>query len=113
MPAPLSVAAIGTSLFKQRVAYLYEARFNYPGRLRLLAMSQPIVVTLPHQLGKAEAVRRLRASFSDAQSGGAGLFVFKNQWSGDHLDFRASMLPDQSSPVTEPGQGRRGRIGRT
>jgi Putative polyhydroxyalkanoic acid system protein (PHA_gran_rgn) len=22
----------------------------------------------------------------------AGLFVFKNQWSGDHLDFRASML---------------------
>ena len=50
-------------------------------------MSQPIVVTLPHQLSKAEAVRRLKASFSDAQSGGAGLFVFKNQWSGDHLDF--------------------------
>jgi len=37
-------------------------------------------------------VRRLQASFSDAQSGGAGLFLFKNQWSGDHLDFRASML---------------------
>ena len=55
-------------------------------------MSQPIVVTLPHQLGKDEAVRRLQPSVSDAQSGGAGLFVFKNQWSGDHLDFRASML---------------------
>jgi hypothetical protein len=55
-------------------------------------MPQPIVVTLPHKLGKAEAVRRLRASFGDAQSGGAGLFVFKNQWSGDRLDFRASML---------------------
>jgi Putative polyhydroxyalkanoic acid system protein (PHA_gran_rgn) len=55
-------------------------------------MSQPIVVTLPHQLGKDEAVRRLRASFGDAQSGGAGLFLFKNQWSGDHLDFRARML---------------------
>ena len=27
-------------------------------------MSQPIVVTLPHQLGKAEALRRLQASFS-------------------------------------------------
>jgi hypothetical protein len=62
------------------------------GSSSIEAMSQPIIVTLPHQLGKDEAVRRLRASFSDAQSGGAGLFLFKNQWSGDHLDFRASML---------------------
>jgi hypothetical protein len=55
-------------------------------------MSQPIVVSLPHRLGKAEALRRLKASFTDVQSGGGPLFVFKNQWSGDHLDFRASML---------------------
>ena len=55
-------------------------------------MSEPIVVTLPHQLGKAEAVRRLKASFSDVQLGGGGFFVLKNQWSGDHLDFRASVL---------------------
>ena len=55
-------------------------------------MSQPIVVTLPHQLGKAEALRRLQASFSDTQSGGGSLLVVKNQWSGDHLDFRASLL---------------------
>ena len=55
-------------------------------------MSQPIVVSLPHRLGKVEALRRLKASFSGAQSGGGPLFVFKNQWSGDHLDFRASML---------------------
>ena len=55
-------------------------------------MSQPIVVTLPYQLGKAEALRRLRASFSDAQSSGASFLVVKNQWSGDHLDFRASLL---------------------
>ena len=54
-------------------------------------MSQPIVVTLPHQLGKAEAVRRLR-QVSMMPSQAVGLFVFKNQWSGDHLDFRGSML---------------------
>jgi hypothetical protein len=36
----------------------------------------------------------LKASFSDAESSGAGFFVFKNQWSGDHLDFRASMLTE-------------------
>ena len=33
-------------------------------------MSEPIIVTLPHQLGKAEALRRLQASFSNAQSSG-------------------------------------------
>jgi len=53
-------------------------------------MSQPIVVSLPHRLGKAEALRRLKASFSDGQSGGGPFFGFKNP--GDHLDFRASML---------------------
>ena len=55
-------------------------------------MSQPIVVSLPHQLGKAEALRRLQTSLNDAQLSSGGLFLFKNHWSGDHLDFRASML---------------------
>jgi hypothetical protein len=55
-------------------------------------MSQPIVVSLPHQLGKAEAARRLQTSFKDAQSKGGTFFTFNNQWSGDHLDFRASLL---------------------
>jgi Putative polyhydroxyalkanoic acid system protein (PHA_gran_rgn) len=54
-------------------------------------MSQPIVVSLPHRLGKAEALRRLQTSFNDAQSKGGAFFTFKNQWSGDHLDFRASL----------------------
>jgi Putative polyhydroxyalkanoic acid system protein (PHA_gran_rgn) len=55
-------------------------------------MSHSIVVSLPHRLGKAEALRRLQASLNDAQLSSGGLFLFKNQWSGDHLDFRASML---------------------
>ena len=38
-------------------------------------MSQPIVVTLPHRLGKAEALRRLQVSFRDARSSGAGFGV--------------------------------------
>jgi hypothetical protein len=64
-------------------------------------MSQPIVVTLPHRLGKAEAVRRLQASFSDAQSSSGSLFVFKNQWSGDHLDFRASFLGQSTTGTVD------------
>jgi hypothetical protein len=66
-------------------------------------MSQPIVVTLPHRLGKAEALRRLKASFSDAQSSGASLFVIKNQWSDDHLDFRASLLGQSATGTVDVG----------
>jgi hypothetical protein len=64
-------------------------------------MSRPIIVTLPHRLGKAEALRRLQASFSNAQSSGAGLFVFKNQWSDDHLDFRASLLGQSTTGTVD------------
>lgn len=56
-------------------------------------MSQPIVVTIPHQLGKAEALRRLQRGFSDSGSSpGAKFLVLKNKWSGEHLDFQASLL---------------------
>jgi len=64
-------------------------------------MSEPIVVTLPHQLGKAEALRRLQASFSNAQSSGGSLLVFKNQWLGDHLDFRASLLGQNTTGTVD------------
>jgi len=54
---------------------------------------QPIVLTLPHHLGKAEALRRLKAGFQHTEAQSAGSFVaFQNKWSGDHLDFRASIL---------------------
>ena len=88
-------------------------------------MSQPIVVSLPHRLGKAEALRRLQTSFNDAQSSGGGLFIFKNQWSGDHLDFRASLLGQTTTgtvdvaedhvrlevPVLDAGQQGKGACG--
>src|SRR5262245_50142134 len=71
------------------------------GLRRQPGMSQPIVVTLPHQLGKAEALRRLQASFSNAQSSGPGLLMFKSQWSGEHLDFRASLLGQNTTGTVD------------
>lgn len=56
-------------------------------------MSQPIVVTIPHRLGKEEAVRRLKAGFGRMRSSfGESFAVLKDEWAGDHLDFRASLL---------------------
>ena len=76
-------------------------------------MSQPIVVTLPHRLGKAEALRRLQVSFRDAQSSGAGFMVFKNQWSGDHMDFRASLLGQSTCGTVDVCRGPRQARGAT
>ena len=56
-------------------------------------MSQPVVVTIPHRLGKQEAVRRLQAGFGKVRSSfGESFMVLKDEWAGDHLDFRASLL---------------------
>jgi hypothetical protein len=64
-------------------------------------VSQPIIVTLPHRLGKAEALRRLKVSFGDNQPGGGGFLVLRNQWSGDHLDFRASVLGQNATGTVD------------
>ena len=56
-------------------------------------MSQPVVVTIPHKLGKAEATRRLQAGFTKVRSTfGQSFVVLEDQWAGEHLDFRASLL---------------------
>ena len=56
-------------------------------------MSKPLVVSIPHQLGKEEAVRRLKSGFGRARTTfGENLAVIDENWSGDHLDFRAGVL---------------------
>jgi hypothetical protein len=57
------------------------------------AMSKPLIVEIPHQLGKQEAVRRLRSGFSRTRETLGGNFaVIDETWSGEHLDFRVSVL---------------------
>ncbi len=51
-------------------------------------MGKPITVTIPHQLGRAEARRRIEQGFGDFSrhlGGTAG--AFSKAWSGDRLDF--------------------------
>ena len=56
-------------------------------------MPQPIVVTIPHRLGKDEAKRRLQSGLSNVRSHVSDSFVtLKDAWAGDHLDFQASLL---------------------
>jgi hypothetical protein len=56
-------------------------------------MSRPVVVTIPHRLSRQEAVKRLKAGFSNVRTSfGQGFVVVKDEWAGDHLDFRATLL---------------------
>jgi Putative polyhydroxyalkanoic acid system protein (PHA_gran_rgn) len=56
-------------------------------------MSPPLTVTIPHHLGKQEAVSRLRAGLSSARSHfGQVLAVEEEIWNGDTVEFRVRAL---------------------
>jgi len=63
-------------------------------------MSKPLVVSIPHRLGKAEAVRRLKAGLATAQSDFKHVFTVQEEtWVGDNLTFRLTLLRQPASGV--------------
>ncbi|HEY2533370.1 MAG TPA: polyhydroxyalkanoic acid system family protein [Xanthobacteraceae bacterium] len=56
-------------------------------------MSKPLIVSIPHRLGKDEAVRRLRSGLDSVRASYGHLFhIQEDTWTGDHLEFRVSAL---------------------
>lgn len=56
-------------------------------------MPQPVVITIPHQLGKEEAARRLQNGLGRLRTSfGTGVAALDETWTGDHLDFRWGVL---------------------
>lgn len=56
-------------------------------------MSKPLFVSIPHRLGKDEAVRRLKSGLSTARTSYGHLFkVEEESWTDDRLQFRISAL---------------------
>jgi putative polyhydroxyalkanoate system protein len=56
-------------------------------------MDTPLVVEIPHRLGKEEAVRRLKGGIGKASSQyGNMVQVHEEIWSGDRLSFRVEAL---------------------
>lgn len=65
-------------------------------------MSKPLVVSIPHRLGKAEAVRRLKAGLSSVQSDFKHVFTVQEEtWVGDNLTFRISALGQTASGIID------------
>ena len=56
-------------------------------------MSKPIIVNIPHDLGRDEARRRLQTGFGCIREQMAGKAVaFDERWEGERLHFNAGML---------------------
>ena len=56
-------------------------------------MAQPLTVTIPHQLGRAEARQRIDAGLSQfiGQIGGMAQ-NYRQSWTGDRMDFQATVM---------------------
>ncbi len=56
-------------------------------------MSKPLVVSLPHNLGKTEATRRLQGGLTQLKSQfGDKIATVEEQWAGDRLSFRVGAM---------------------
>ena len=65
-------------------------------------MSQPVVISIPHRLGREEAVRRLKTGLDRARVQFASILTISEEvWSGDRLSFHASALGQHARGVLD------------
>src|SRR5207237_10350234 len=57
-----------------------------------LRMSAPLVVSIPHSLGREEAMRRLKTGLGRAAASIPVMQVEEERWSGDTMNFRIRAL---------------------
>src|ERR1700742_3705429 len=60
-------------------------------------MAAPLVVSIPHRLGRDEAVRRLKTGLTRAATSIPVLKVDEERWDGDRMIFRVRALGQAAS----------------
>ena len=61
-------------------------------------MSKPLIVSIPHRLGKEEAVRRLKSGPGAVRANWGRVFAIQEEtWTGDCLRFQVSALGQSAS----------------
>jgi hypothetical protein len=60
-------------------------------------MSAPLIVSIPHRLGREEATRRLKAGLTRAATSIPVLTVDEERWEGDRMVFRVRALGQAAS----------------
>ncbi|HEU4804425.1 MAG TPA: polyhydroxyalkanoic acid system family protein [Nitrobacter sp.] len=65
-------------------------------------MTKPLVVSIPHRLGKEEALRRMKAGLGSARTQYAQFIqVNEEVWSGDRLAFSVTAMKQQVSGIID------------
>ena len=67
-------------------------------------MTAPLIVTLSHNLGREEAVRRLRSGLARAASAMPMLSVEEVLWEGDRMFFRVRAMGQVASGHVDIGE---------
>jgi len=67
-------------------------------------MSAPLVVSIPHRLGREEAVRRLKSGLGRAAASIPVMQVEEERWSGDTMNFRIRALGQIASGQVDVGE---------
>ncbi|KZD21069.1 polyhydroxyalkanoic acid system family protein [Tardiphaga robiniae] len=60
-------------------------------------MSAPLVVSIPHRLGREEAARRLKTGLTRAATNVPMLKVDEERWDGDRMIFRVRAMGQAAS----------------
>ena len=69
-------------------------------------MSEPLIVVIPHRLGKDEALRRIKDGVARAKSEFAYLLrIDSDTWEGDRLSFAASALGQHANGIIDVYEG--------
>ena len=66
-------------------------------------MSAPLVVSIPHKLGREEATRRLKGGLTRAAASVPVLQVDEEHWEGDRMLFRVRALGQLASGQVDVG----------
>jgi hypothetical protein len=67
-------------------------------------VSEPLVVTIPHRLGKEEALRRVKPALGKASSSFPAIAVEEENWSGDRMTFRVRALGQVAAGTVAVGE---------
>ena len=66
-------------------------------------MSEPLVITISHKLGKEEALRRIKPALGSASKNFPVLNVDEETWSGDRLDFMVRAIDQVAAGNVQVG----------
>ena len=65
-------------------------------------MSRPLMISIPHHLGREEAVRRIKSGLAAARTNYAPWLAINEQtWTGDRLSFNISSLGQTAAGILD------------